>query len=382
MTVRERPRTELLCLVLVCLSSQPIYGGPIDKETLGVLRNAYVSNRESFVQGQGEYLVRFARHHSHRGDEEIESDAVMATTRVRWAFRDGMCRYDSSCQFARTPPKNADVNAYRSTCTLTDGVHTFEIIYPIDRRTHAEQAEVVPGIEEFHRRVVLQPPLGVGFPECSGGSHAFLDFGGLIDAALNNRLGITASLDGQAEIAGRSTAVVTIRHDGKDWRRYWIDVERGGIPLQMEQHEAGTLLVRDTNRDLRETGDGWLPFRVRRQFVGQPSAHELTVVSFDDKRPADDVFQIPLHPVCFFTDRVKNVFYEVEHDTHFGFGKLAGRVSQVATVDLNTIQGPRFDLAERPRNRHGSVWFWVCTTASTATLVVGVYLVFKRAQTA
>jgi hypothetical protein len=337
-----------------------------DTRTLRVILDAYASNRESFAAGQGNYLFKYG----------TDPDA-----HVFWAFGEGMCRCDISYdpdarrKSRRQIGPNRFIQEFGSFRRLTDGQSTCEVDVPADE-SESISAHVSAGTDLFYALYML-PPLNLGFPKHSSGP---VELGETIDAALNGRMGIAAIFEGQQDLDGHSTAVVSVDRYGKAWRRYWIDVERGGIPLQVDEYLDGKRVTRETNEDLRQVGQGWLPFRARMTSSSpRGRTKERTLVSFEVGTPSDDTFRIPLRAKASIFDDVKGVAFVIKEDTQFGFGRFARPIQSVGTpAQMNARD---FDLTEQPRGRRNT-WFWLWSLLGVVSFVTGVVLMVKRSKAA
>lgn len=116
-----------------------------------------------------------------------------------------------------------------------------------------------PGSDRFDAD--FQFPIALARPDCDWGSPRIS-----LRAAFRGRPGVRiASVDREADFEGRGVVRIAVEYD-EGAAEYWIDLERGAIPLKIvrrnipggDRPESATTLFHDDVRHVE--GAGWLPF--------------------------------------------------------------------------------------------------------------------------
>lgn len=144
-----------------------------------------------------------------------------------------------------------------------------------------------PGKFEFYQNLSL--PLALG-----GNGAGYLHLGADIDGALLNRPEWRL-----AEISDRDSIgkvnVVKLTFKAPDRSRvYWVDIERGAIPLKIESYHKGELLITFVRENLRLLSNkGWYPMR-EVSFVkgGKTREHMIREKSDFGVPPNDSEFRL------------------------------------------------------------------------------------------
>ena len=142
------------------------------------------------------------------------------------------------------------------------------------------QAQIIPGSETFQRELIC--PLNVGSP--TPGSY---DLGDILQRARTPSEGLTLAVVEGTEYEGRDVMHLAIT-SGAARRDYWVDLERGAVPLRIESSEGGTVERLVVYEDLRQVGGrGWLPHRQTIYFSESGLTKQLTVSKSNFDSPVD-----------------------------------------------------------------------------------------------
>ncbi len=300
-----------------------------------------------------------------------------------WAFTGTTCRvdwlYDPELERSSTKDlgHGRSTSSWASLRVLTDGRNTFQLHMSVN----GDQAEIKPGTELFHRAGAMRPPLALGLPEpILGADH----FQGILTDALAGHDRFTASYEGDGEVDGRPVSIVVTKRNGQVARRYWLDLERGAIPLRGEEYSAdGRLWIRMIHRDVRELSGGrWLPYVVRWVRVisrDDVMVRQLEVTRFDaDHAPARESLLVPVRAKTFLADEVHDEAYHVREDSLIGLGESApeivkGKLLAFAPTAPSILDEP----ARADTRRNGSAWPLLFTAAGLALAVCAVYVLVR-----
>ncbi len=311
-----------------------------DRQVLEGLLDAHVSNREQFAYGQAEgtLLMSGTVDSLESGQGGRITGGIQAT--LFWAFHGKTCRidviYDPDLQRASVKDlgKGRQTRSYSTRRYLTDGKDTMLLSASFD----SEQAHIKSGTELFAGFGMVLP-LELGYPARwrSPGN-----FDVELDSALKNKEDTSPTYEGEQELEGRQVAVVSIQKAGMTLSRYWVDVERGAIPLRCDAYRPdGSVFIRVVFGDLREATKGfWLPLNLRWLNTNTDApknvmVRDVTLSHFETgRRPADGSLRIPLRKGTSVVDEVAKGVYFVANDSSFGFGNLAQKIQKAGSFPL------------------------------------------------
>jgi hypothetical protein len=202
-------------------------------------------------------------------------------------------------------------------------------------RDQVGHAEIDEGTENFFKEVIA--PLDAGVPQ--PGSYYLARY---IDNVLNRT--IRAELQDarrDSDYPNNNVMLLTfVNESNKTVTKWWIDLERGAIPIKLVGIKDGREHVRIYQEDLRFVGNkAWLPFRrvtAHGKIVTETIIREAQV----GRVPDDSVFQLEFSAPSRVIDAVRSVRYSPDQ-TVFDLDNLPA---------LDSPGTKRFTITEPPQN--------------------------------
>lgn len=346
------------------------------------IKDGFTSNRAGFAKGWGRFELRTG---TVRSVTDVLNEKWTADfeAKVFWAFDGKMCRYDtiySPDAIRLTVPSNLPTTSkttiikvsgpITSARAITDGAKTLVDIIGAEGN---HQVEITEGTSTWPRSTFS--PLSLGLPDL--GSPELLPEQ-IIAAISGGELEIAYL--GEEQYQGRTVSIVQLKKRGlKGEVRYWIDVERGAIPLRLtETMEDGTPYLDVRYEDLREfSGSRWLPQRLisMQTFGDQTSVRELRAVELEvDKPLGAEALRIAFEKKTKIRDMVRSVGFEVEPNTYVGLNPLPPVPAGAQQYSANAMDKVAFDpmATEKPKRN-----WWLTVSILTIALIVGTLLARK-----
>jgi hypothetical protein len=273
------------------------------------VRLLYKSNKDSFQFGK----FRFAyRRGSCASAAEAEAGVFSRFAEMEgfYAFDGTNARYEKVAKAVDLAAATKKISANKTSSILasfrmlTNGKVTFMDSLTADEITRAirHKATISKDPVAFDRK--LEFPLYLG----NKAPHAYDLFHALTEVKEGR-----ASLD-QFEIDSllgeRKVNKLTI--DYKNAKvTYWIDLERGGIPLRIVQEPAGqgtkSLIVQERLQFVASAG--WIPMR-RLEVIGEKTFHEYVLTEIDIERKLDaTVFRLDFSDPIGLVDQARQLRY-------------------------------------------------------------------------
>jgi len=385
----------LLLEHFTCLAVLMISPSVDDNTSVRAILDAFVTNRDGFMFGEGEYLVYdgFAKTMDEAVGIELET---AETCRVFWAFKGTTCRYDCIYDPEKTKATVRKLEggitsaSYMSTRRLTDGKRTLYVEVPWDK-TVVETGTVEHGVERFLPQDVIMPtPLLLGFPKRTNPPHLF-DFASALELGVAQQLGYEVKPEAEEQKDGKTLIRLAFYQDGVLRRKYWVSIEQGGIPVRMDYFwkKGSEIFTRIENRSIVQHSNGhWLPHVVRLvQFnPNKFSIRELSITRFNaDRAPTDNSLRVPLcqtDSACRLIDKIENQLCSIKEPCWFGFGDLALPLlrGQVHLIPQNNSESESFDQIF-PSRGSKSAWIGVALTCvGLLIFAAGLVVVWKWAR--
>jgi len=296
------------CVVLATVSQGN--GPELDHQEIARLRELYVANRAAFAFGTFRFDQVTAKAAS--PEDARNGRFEQASTGKGLYVLDGSnarleLQYDIDQLVDRSTKVGKDqarssIHGFRA---LTDGHSTLwdEMRPDSTLRNFNHAAQINPGIHSFFRD--FQFPFEIGQPEPK-----LMNFAGDLDKLESGEFTLL-EFEKDAQFEGSPT--VHLKYQA-EWgtQEYWIDPDRGAVPLQMichmNEHETTAQLNYD---DLRETEGGWLPFRTTFSMDGGKHVIQIVIHDAEVKTPpVKDEFQLTFPAPTKMVDAARNLIYE------------------------------------------------------------------------
>ncbi len=217
---------------------------------------------------------------------------------------------------------------------------------------------IVAGVAEFNRFAFV--PLALGLRDSVRG-----DLARDVKLALDGRDGWSLeAVEDRATFEGREVVKVVLKV-GDARRIYWVDPERGGVPLMMRDEMAGGKQVTElVQEDLRQVkGRGWLPFAMT-MFHDDGRVQRVLIRSEACENPLSaSVLGLDFPVPVAAQDQVTNRVYAPQKYWHLD--ELSGPNSPKATPVARPDLGPPV----LPGERESPSWRIPIFTISLAAVV-------------
>lgn len=319
----------ILLVILGCAVQLPPSGDEVLVESI---RNAYAANREGLGLF-GMFTFRFAD--GELGKASVDNiDAVLKAGWNRRSVSDGLYVLDGPSRRMDHSYSIQEMVARRTMLSeeswvsnlfpyrvLTDGETTLldRIDVKNDNKTLLHTPTLHYGTKSFFR--LHEFPLDLGDPDPPDNDLGRCLKEGLVDSTL--------TVDDKASLDGVHVVRLQVDSPRKHRQsRYWIDLERGAIPLKiqlLENIENGhaSVITQIDHEDIRWVGRGWLPFRKSIVLGSSPEqvkalyVRELVIEKADlEKRPDASLFKLEF-PEAFDNPRHRIVDVD-RHLSHPG----------------------------------------------------------------
>jgi hypothetical protein len=267
-----------------------------DRDVLRAVADAYDENRAKFSTGNADFEYA-------DGFSDSLADAENAELRDQYIAHGRYCfdannhvlfekRYPLEAMIAATNWSADDRASSRldSQRLVTNGKLTFhEVITPSrDKKEYNYGHIIKPGTKNFFR--LADFPLGLACPEESR-----VDLARHLRMILNGDSGAAVdSIDQDAVLDGVKVVRLSLRFPNGTVQ-YWVDLERGAIPLRRHDEIKGGSTYDVVHGDLKLIkGHGWLPFK-KVVYLKGGRTKRLVVTSADfDVPPGRELFRIEI----------------------------------------------------------------------------------------
>ncbi len=262
-------------------------------QLIAAIRTAYESNRTSLTHGRVRfrYAIGHARDlenaKSSRWSKRTEADGLYLFEWPRARFELVFAPHDMAGNRIRTGPDQFTSLSF-TTRLLTDGQLTI-VDRPAlgrDETSLVSRPQIVPGVRAFYDELFF--PLDLGDPEADR-----FDLGrDLMEAERPGSGRKLARVDADASLEGVPTVLLEFEMTAGR-RSYWVDLERGALPLQILDEVTDGLSHRFIHGDIRHVaGSAWLPFR-ELLYISDGMVKELVIQDAEfAERPSTKGFQL------------------------------------------------------------------------------------------
>jgi hypothetical protein len=282
-------------------------------QQLNFLRVSYKANKDSFAFGTFRFEYT-------RGSCASPSDAESGvfsrsvTEHGLYVFDGKNARFDLIADpkdiAAATTPIGKDMSSsfawsYR---TLTDGkltlIDTFALIK--EDKTFVHRPQIYEGINYFYLDAFFQFPLWLG----ADGDRPYDLFHDLTE--IQEGRGTLVELDLDSRLDGLRVCMLSYTYTGGK-RTYWIDVNRGSVPLRIVNHydedNSDSIF---TFSDLEHVaGAGWLPRRRLHVLDGGKVVDRIVVTEIDvHNKPPSSAFQLEFPDPVRLVNQPRGLVYK------------------------------------------------------------------------
>lgn len=283
-------------------------------DVLNAIADAFDDNRSRFRMGTAtfdywdgfaddvEAAVRGELRDGRKADGRFVFDGADALYSVRFPDGDMLGTYQGVAS-------NEGSNRLSSFRLVTNGQQTFRESFTVipegGKPAYVEPVYVIlPGSESFHS--AAQFPLDLAHPDL-----ARRDFATVLRRVLRKEEGyVIDRVEEDVPFDGRNTVRIALTGPyGK--RTYWVDLERGAIPLAAHDDVEGKGSFDVRHGDLRFVeGHGWLPFATT-TVLRDGRVFRLIVRDVDfDRPPGPSAFRIELDRVRMVGNAGSNRYYQ------------------------------------------------------------------------
>lgn len=371
-------------------------GVPDDGSLPQAIRTAYEANRTA-LSSFGTVHFRESDGFLPAGSRATLSDVAGADW-TRLSNLDGLYVFDGrSARFDHVFPLRdelarrvqVDKDTWRTPLSswraLTDGQTTLLDLLGItdDGSARRHNPRLIGGTEQFHETIEF--PLQPGNPRPTGPPP---DLGQDLARAASNSADWRLTHIREDLLIGSVPVVgLTFSATAEGRRQYWVDLERGAVPLRILDSGTGpgrSALLWDFG-DVRSVGRGWLPFRMTLAIIGDLSADErvegvnlrekrITEADFE-RRPDRSMFRLEFpEPVPLI-----NVTTKVRHDPRRVWDLAAISPAAAARARPLDMAQPQAAPPALPGARRGRPpWAMPLLAAGAALLALSAALVFRK----
>ena len=302
-------------ILVLCLLAQNAKASQGDA-LLSAIEDAFVSNQAAFPFGQVSFT--YTRGSARDGDAVRRGELNPAyTAKCFYTYNGVSARYDrifpDDAMRLANKKIGSDIISIIDTCRMaTNGEVTLYDSVTVADSMEARGTRLTPGPRDFDRD--FQFPLSLGRPD-----HGSLDnLGRHLLEAIKGKSGSQTGVKGvdqHVEYEGRRLVKLTLTSATSE-NEYWIDMERGAVPLKIVSSEtappqrAGYRTEYHLD-DLRlVAGRGWLPFRESWWYSDDSRAYQVVIgeAHFDDP-PRVEAFALDFPRAISLVDDSKGVRY-------------------------------------------------------------------------
>lgn len=364
----------MLALVLVVL-----LGCQLDDpmQQVEYLRLSYKANKDAFAHGS--FRFEYTRGlSSSLADAESEIFSKAVNEEGLFVFDGANARYDlitdpTDLLAATTrTDKRKGSSFIMSFRMLTDGKVTLRDSIDLNQKgtSLVHSPVILPGTTEFYKDGSFEFPLYIG-------DHSPRDYDLFSDlTAIRNGKASLVELDRDSRLDGLKVCRLTF--SWKEGRRtYWIDLNRGSVPLRILDHyNPNNLDVTFVFSDLAQVPNaGWLPRR-RLHIIGPGSLVDRIVVTKIDiqsiPRPAE--FQLDFPEAIALHDRARQLVYSRRKTW-----SLLNLPGQSSPGTRRAIPRTYIPPAELPGEvEPGPPWIIIVSSAAIVFLILGSIVIVRR----
>jgi len=346
----------------------------VGRGSAAFLSVSYRANRESFSSGT--FAFRYTRAKS-RTFEDAQSGRYTVSIEARglYVFDKSDARFEllvgatEQGTITKRVGPNQTVSFFQPIRRLTDGkVCLVDQLFITDPQTPVQlhTLKIVPGTDEFYQSLSFPLEIASTVPRSFDLSS---DLGQTTSGTTGFQL---EAVDSHSELGGNPVSKVVLR--GKVGRRtYWIDTERGSIPLRAEVDFDGDPSRRIVllHEDLRLlVGGGWLPF-TRLLVMGNGDVVErieLTEVNLAPPQPS--AFRLEFSTPTSLMDTARQLWYKprLNWDLH--------HLPAKSSADAETVSVNQTPVSDMPGEvaRLSPYWWPILLLLSLGTVCLAVGL--------
>jgi len=345
-----------------------------DDKLVTVIRNAYASNRGELTHGEAKFRME-------EGSADSVGSALKGKWAERWSTAEGLLIFDTGISRYECVHPLAQIVAHRVkgednsyTMPLTESIRAVtngsitlsdRIFVESDGKTPIHGAQIDPGTQGFARYYVF--PLSVGNP-------APADF--QLDVDLSTPLPgrpswQVASVDVNATLRGIPVVKLVLTSRGVS-REYWVDLERGAVPLLIRDGAD----VEYHYGDVRRVGDrAWLPHRLTilgKNPTGAVRIRDVTVTEADfTTRPAKSSYGLRFPKPRKMVNAASMKVYD-EQDTWDITALPAANSPRARTIQMGQPQAPVPILPRERETRSSAPQVWMIAAGTLSVLGLGL----------
>ncbi len=382
----------LLAIGVLLALSEPARARSLNEHEVAMakaIRTAYLANRAAITHGQ-------ARFHIAVGKAATIEEAVKGDLSPKWVAQglyalDGPnLRYENLHSLEDMVSERTKIGKNEYMCTISSErfVTNGELILSDrispdgDDMTMIHTAQIDPEPESFQFCVPFQFPLDLGEPKPR------CDLATNIDDALSGVEGWTLEeVDENAVLGGVPVCYLRFAVHGDNVpnspTEYWIDLEHGAIPIQtvmtIKYSDSGEGTVYKVEGEIRNVGDGWLPFQETNVVPpgkdGLRLVRRITIDEADFTRPPDRaIFRMEFPEPRVLINSASMVRYKKQ--AVWDLDDLPAESSGAA--ERISLAEPPPPAPEMPGPVASRPWWATPLIAMGALLLVGSGLVFWR----
>lgn len=221
---------------------------------------------------------------------------------------------------------------------LTNGMVTFteRVDFAGAGRGNAQGHVISPGVDDFFQFASV--PLDLGRPQ-----DRRQDLAAVIRMVLDGKAGFgVEAIEEGVDVEGVSTIRIALKLPN-GMRTYWVDLERGSIPIRVQEDVAGGNQIDLHHGDIRYVeGRGWLPFAMTTFLKGGRVKRLVVERAAFASPPARETFRIELDRPTAVANVAEGRGYTAR--TVYDLNNLPGPSSRESTP-LGTAMLPGRDLS-------------------------------------
>jgi hypothetical protein len=359
-------------VLLVALCDDP----PVDQALIDHLRTAYRANRAAFVSGDYRFEMT-------RGAAQSDEDARLgrlregSTARGRYAFTADLALYENLFD---EKEMNGDLKSdagrkatttLRSYRILRDStVALIDNVFPdLNGGKPKHSIKISPiGTPDYEVRF----PLEIGEAE-----HKKFSLSNDLDAANDGKVKVV-SVDPKCLFRGRDVVRLELR-SAAGTRTYWIDLERGAVPLSIRDVVDGGATNQVDLDDVRPVdGGGWLPFAMTQSIQNGSAVFRLVVLKADVTPPPRSAFQLEFDEPRTLVDAPRQL--------HYTKGRKVWRLDDLPAKGADEARPLRSSFTPEPpamageSTRRWSTWWLVVAGLTTLGLIAWAVYALKGSR--
>ena len=294
-----------LLLLTAALETPPVGNHSAELRHIGEI---YLANRSSFGFATLHFDYVTARA-DNAADARAGRHEHRSTGRGFYSFDGWNGRYerlyDEADLLGRAEKVGDQIrSSIRSVRMLTDGGSTLiDMIGPAyDLKSVEHTAQIYPSSGYFYRDQFI--PLDLGDP--ASGSHDLVHVLKLIESGELQLV----DFETEVQLEGRSVVHLACK-SGLGRRDYWIDMQRGAVPVQaidLMNKRGNTIQV--NNDDLRESHGSWLPYKRTTYMDDNRALIQVSIRQADlNVPPGREVFRLEFPEPMPIIDSSRNLSY-------------------------------------------------------------------------